>query len=398
MQAKRLRSLLAILLVLCMMVFCFTACGDDDEPTLETTKSDLTTKSQGKSSDETTTGEDASDSTGSYTSGKSTTGSTGGGQVTQKPSGTGSSTYATTQSSGGYSGGGQQQQPKTTKQNQTAATTKAKSKSYYAPQVIYNSAPGTLVETFSDGSSIDYSNTASGYVMVKYAGKHSNVRVQVTAPGGTKPVYPIFSKNWEALPLTNGNGTYTISLLANDGGNSYTVVGKLDVKVSLSYSTVAFYRPNIFCNYSGGTSCVTYAAELTRGCDTEMAKIEAIYNYVVGNFRYDYGKASSVASSAYVPNLNSVWASKSGICFDYASVMAAMLRTQKLPTKVCVGYVNGSTYHAWISVYVSGTGWVNGIIQFNGNTWKLMDPTFASTGGNKYDWSTRGSYSAMYYY
>lgn len=382
MQAKRHNAFICVLLVLCMMVVTFTACGKD-EPTIETTKSDLTTKSSSTDKptadkDESTTkGEqgETGDKTGSYTSGKS-----GGG---------------TTRNGGG---GGGAQQPKTTQAKQTAAPTQAKSNTYYAPQVIYNSAPGTLVETFSDGSAIDYSNTASGYVMVKYAGPHSNVRAQVTTPGGSKPLYPIFSRDWEALPLTNGNGTYSINLLANDGGTSYTVVGKLDINVALSYSTVAFYRPNIFCNYGGGTSCVSYAAELTRGCDTEMAKIEAIYNYVVSNFRYDYGKASSVASSAYVPNLNSVWSSKSGICFDYASTMAAMLRTQGLPTKVCVGYVNGSTYHAWISVYVSGTGWVNGIIQFNGNTWKLMDPTFASTGGNKYDWSTRGSYSAMYYY
>lgn len=400
MQAKRLSRVLALLLVLCMMVLTFTACDDKEEPTLETTaKSDLTTESQSKDSDETTTGEDASESTGSYTSGKSD-----GGKSTTKSSGDKSTTKSsgggtkTTKKSGGGSGSGGQQQPKTTQPKQTAAPTKPKSNTYYAPQVIYNSAPGTLVQTFSDGSAIDYSNTASGYVMVKYAGPHSNVRVQITAPGGSKPLYPIFSRDWEALPLTNGNGTYSIALLANDGGTSYTVAGKLDVPVTLSYSTVAFYRPNIFCNYSGGTACVTYAAELTRGCDTEMAKIEAIYNYVVNNFRYDYGKASSVSSSAYVPNLNSIWSSKSGICFDYASTMAAMLRTQGLPTKVCVGYANGNTYHAWISVYVTGSGWVNGIIQFNGNTWKLMDPTFASTGGNKYDWSTRGSYSVMYYY
>lgn len=389
MQENGLSRVLAILLVLCMMVLSFTACSDKADPAPEATaKSDLTTEP--KSSGDMTKGEDASDSTGSYTSGKSDGGKStiksSSGKTTIKSSGGG--TNATTKSSGGSSGGGQQQ-PK---------TTKPKSNTYYAPQVIYNSAPGTLVQTFIDGSAIDYSNTASGYVMVKYAGPHSNVRVQVTTPGGSKPLYPIFSRDWEALPLTNGNGTYSIAVLANDGGTSYTVVGKFDVAVTLSYSTVAFYRPNIFCNYGGGTACVSYAAELTRGCDTEMAKIEAIYNYVVNNFRYDYGKASSVASSAYVPNLNSVWSSKSGICFDYASTMAAMLRTQGLPTKVCVGYANGSTYHAWISVYVTGSGWVNGIIQFNGNTWKLMDPTFASTGGNKYDWSTRGSYSAMYYY
>ncbi|MDO5448683.1 MAG: hypothetical protein Q4F70_03650, partial [Clostridia bacterium] len=162
------------------------------------------------------------------TTGDSDQGSTGGktGTYTSGKSGGG-----TTKSGGGSGGGGQQQ--KTTQAKQTAAPTQAKSNTYYAPQVIYNSAPGTLVETFSDGSAIDYSNTASGYVMVKYAGPHSNVRVQITAPGGAKPLYPIFSRDWEALPLTNGNGTYSINVLANDGGTSYTVVGKLDINVSL---------------------------------------------------------------------------------------------------------------------------------------------------------------------
>ena len=39
----------------------------------------------------------------------------------------------------------------------------------------------------------------------------------------------------------------------------------------------------------------------------------------------------------------------------------------------------GDVYHAWISTYIKDKGWVNGIIEFDGNDWKLMDPTFAST-------------------
>ncbi|MCQ2461334.1 MAG: transglutaminase-like domain-containing protein [Clostridia bacterium] len=374
MQNRKILRLLLSFIVVLALLLSLTGCKDKNKPTIETTKATKTTepitkeKTTEESTDETTSGTDK-------TSGKFGGGSGGSG------------------GSGGGGGGGQAQG--TTK---APATTAAKSNSYYAPQVYYNSASGAAVQALADGTQIDYSNAASGYVMLKYSGAHSNVRLQVAAPDGVTPVYPIFSTGWEAIPLTNGNGNYTFRVLANDGGNSYTVVGSVDIPVTLSYSTAAFYRPNIYCNYDGGTSCVNYAAELTRGCDTEVAKIQAIYNYVVGNFHYDYGKASSVASAAYVPNLNSVWASKSGICFDYASTMAAMLRTQGLPTRVCIGYVNGSTYHAWISVYVQGTGWVNNIIQFNGNSWKLMDPTFASTGGNKYDWSQRGSYSAMYYY
>ena len=61
----------------------------------------------------------------------------------------------------------------------------------------------------------------------------------------------------------------------------------------------------------------------------------------------------------------------------YAALMAAMLRSQNIPTKLVVGYV-GDVYHAWISTYTVESGWVDGIIFFDGTNWKLMDPTFAS--------------------
>ena len=57
----------------------------------------------------------------------------------------------------------------------------------------------------------------------------------------------------------------------------------------------------------------------------------------------------------------------------------SMLRSQNIPTKLVVGYT-GSLYHAWINVYIEGQGWVDNIIYFDGHDWKLMDPTFASSG------------------
>ena len=58
--------------------------------------------------------------------------------------------------------------------------------------------------------------------------------------------------------------------------------------------------------------------------------------------------------------------------------MAAMLRTQNIPTRLEVGYMQ-EEYHAWISIYLKEQGWINGVIEFDGTNWKLMDPTFASS-------------------
>lgn len=41
------------------------------------------------------------------------------------------------------------------------------------------------------------------------------------------------------------------------------------------------------------------------------------------------------------------------------------------------GYTGGA-YHAWISVWTEDTGWVDGVIFFDGVAWQRLDPTFAS--------------------
>ena len=60
-------------------------------------------------------------------------------------------------------------------------------------------------------------------------------------------------------------------------------------------------------------------------------------------------------------------------------MMVAMLRLQDIPSKLVIGYTGGQ-YHAWVSVYTDAQGWIDNVIFFNGNDWRFMDPTFASTG------------------
>ena len=85
-----------------------------------------------------------------------------------------------------------------------------------------------------------------------------------------------------------------------------------------------------------------------------------------------------ISEDLNLPNLDQIYKRKKGICFDYAAVMTAMLRSQGVPTKLVIGYT-GNAYHAWVNVYSKKRGWITGAIYFNGKKWKLMDPTFAST-------------------
>ena len=102
--------------------------------------------------------------------------------------------------------------------------------------------------------------------------------------------------------------------------------------------------------------------------------------------------------TGYLPVVDEVYKSNTGICFDYAAVMATMLRSQGIPTRLEVGYM-GEEYHAWISVYTEDTGWINGVIVFDGTSWCLLDPTFASTSQSPKNFLTEDSkYTTKYVY
>ena len=152
--------------------------------------------------------------------------------------------------------------------------------------------------------------------------------------------------------------------------------------------------------YTSNSTAVAKAAELCNGLTGNLDKVQAVYNFVVSNITYDKQRAATV-QSGYLPDVDSVLAEKKGICFDYAALMCAMLRSQGVPIKLVVGYT-GTAYHAWINVWSETDGWVDGVIYFDGKEWKLMDPTFASSGNQSesiMQYIGNGSnYSAKYYY
>ena len=97
--------------------------------------------------------------------------------------------------------------------------------------------------------------------------------------------------------------------------------------------------------------------------------------------KHNKEKANNV-QYGYVPDPDQTLNDKTGICFDYASLTCAMLRSQGIPTKLEVGYV-GEVYHAWISCYVDETGWIDNIIEFDGKDWSLLDPTLGANNKSK---------------
>ena len=210
------------------------------------------------------------------------------------------------------------------------------------------------------------------------------------------------SGNYEVIPITEGSGSYTVSVLKVTSAGKGTVMFKQALNVSVSDSFLPFLTPNQFGMYNSGSSCVALSSTLCGGNKDTIAKTAASYDYVINNI--SYVSTAENGANGYIPVPDTVLANKSGICFDYASLMAAMLRSQKIPTKVVVGYA-GDIYHAWISVYVDGSGWIDGYIYFDGNKWNRMDPTFAASAKDENDYksivdfiSDGSNYSVIYYY
>ena len=262
-------------------------------------------------------------------------------------------------------------------------------------------APGTLVKE-NNSASIDYSNTADGYVMVRYTKKtFKKLKSQVRGPSGTTYTYDLQSMDdYVAFPLSDGSGNYKVTVYENISGNSYSTVLSATFSAQLKDEFAPFLLPNQYVDYTPESQIVTKASELTVGTSDPLKKVEAIYQFIVKNFSYDYDRAANV-QSGYLPVLDSVLAERKGICFDYASLMTGMLRSQQIPTKLVIGY-SGKIYHAWISVYSEESGWIESAVYFDGTDWKLMDPTFASTGRQSrqiMNYINNGkNYSAKYLY
>ena len=256
----------------------------------------------------------------------------------------------------------------------------------------------------NDSAVIDASNASQGYIMVKLkSAAEGSYRILVNADD--IPVRYTFQLNnsgrYEIIPLTEGSGSYTVTVLKVTSAGKGTSIFKQTLSVSISDSFRPFLTPNQFCMYSASSDCVALASRLCGGKD-DIGKTAAIYDYVINNI--SYVSTSENSANGYIPDPDSILASGGGICFDYASLMAAMLRSQKIPTKVAVGYA-GNTYHAWISIYIDGSGWIDGYIYFNGSSWNRMDPTFAASATDEADYkqmidyiSNSGNYSVLYYY
>jgi len=248
------------------------------------------------------------------------------------------------------------------------------------PNCLVPSADG-VSSIGNDLVNIDTSHIDEGYICINYTGDAARTRLIISTPRQVSYTYDLYKNVCDAFPLTGGSGVYTIGVYELVSGNDYSVLFNDSIEVSSIDEYLPYLYPNQYVKFDKDTKAISLAAELMYSSNNDLDAITAVYNYVISNIVYDYDKAENVEST-YVPDVDNILSLKKGICFDYASLMAAMLRSQGIPTRLEIGYA-GDAYHAWISTYVKDVGWINGIIEFNGKDWEIMDPTFAANMSEK---------------
>jgi transglutaminase/protease-like cytokinesis protein 3 len=208
------------------------------------------------------------------------------------------------------------------------------------------------------GEWLNQTKVSSGVLSVDYALKAGVKTKLMIAKNGVQYTYNLTAdRSGDQFPLQLGNGEYNVSLLENAGGNKYKVVKKETVKLQLKDEKAVFLNSVQNVTWTSSDNAIKKAKELTANKKTDTEKAKAIYDYIISNIQYDTQLAAK-ASTDYLPDIDRTLKLKKDICYGYASLYAAMLRSVDIPTKLLMGnttYVD--VYHAWNEVYLDGK-WV----------------------------------------
>lgn len=221
--------------------------------------------------------------------------------------------------------------------------------------ILLPEAPGTVVYENS-GTIVDASHSDQGYIMIKHqSSKLLKMRLSL---GKANLYYDLNNEGeFEAFALSFGNGEYKVEVFEQTKKKKYSSASSLTFSATVADESLPFLYPNPYVWYNENTQAVAKGSEICAGANTDAQKVEAIYRYLLENMTYDYTFADEVAkgnNKGYIPDVDRTLDTQTGICLDFAAIMACMLRTQGVATKLVIGYAD-KMYHAWNLVLVDET-------------------------------------------
>ncbi len=226
---------------------------------------------------------------------------------------------------------------------------------------------------------IDISKAEEGYIRVYFnTGTDKKIKLMV-AKGKSKYYYNLKNKDeYVNFPLQMGDGSYNINIFENTSGTKYRKIKGKSVDVKIKNENAVFLNPIQEIDFKPDDAVLNHVDLLIKSADankikeqgvgiSEQEKVDILYNYIVRNIKYDYEKVKHLRYD-YLPNNVKTLDTKYGICYDYSSLLAAMLRSQNIPTKLIKGYTTWTkVYHAWNEIYLADE-----------KRWIIVDTTYDS--------------------
>lgn len=211
------------------------------------------------------------------------------------------------------------------------------------------------LETEASSPVFDTSDLDQGVIHISYdARQDRQLRVLITK-GDQRYTYQLKPDGTrDSFPLQMGNGTYKIDVVQNIGGNRYSFVDSKQVNLDLEDHNVVFLNSIQEIRWTPEDPPIQNSAQMIGEKEDPNQQIRTVYDYMIRNYSYDYGKIFRLTST-YLPDIVQTYMEKKGICYDYASLMAAMKRSEAIPVKLVKGYTTHvDEYHAWNEVYLNG--------------------------------------------
>lgn len=244
--------------------------------------------------------------------------------------------------------------------------------------------------SFGEDKEVEYfdlSNSDHGVLTVINPNMDAKIKLMVSSEG--ERIFYNITEESESFSLQFGSGSYSFELYANIEGDSYEMIAKKVDFIQLNNDLEPFLSKIQNVYWDDDMKPIIKAGKLAEASDEDFEKLSAIYNYVISNIVYDYDKIEGLSYS-YVPDVEKIYSEGKGICYDYASLLAAMLRSVDIPTKVVKGYRDGLTeYHAWNKVFVD-------------EHWITVDPTYDSANHLSFEqiilYDNEDTYNEVYEY
>ena len=153
----------------------------------------------------------------------------------------------------------------------------------------------------------------------------------------------------------------------DDSSGKDTLLTKIYVlAVSVCIIVVLILSYNFVCKpespylLNGGatlwdTQTEELADEICADSDTDAEKVQAIYNWMIVNFEYDYDYQTLLQYF----DVRRTLSTHKGVCYDFANLFAALCRSQNILCYVVDGtpYNRSTEDHSWNRVYYDGCWW-----------------------------------------